>query len=191
MAYDTAFVLLRLVPSFLSFTHVVHQILRDLSQSSTFLAEVDDDARAAPLGRLDALLDGMRQVRSTRANVAPENITPVALVVDPHCQFDVFVFDLRRVAPDVGLSGNQISGARRHRRDVVFVTRSNSQDDFHTGRRRHAPDRRQKNLQIVSGNKFRIHGIRLREQSISQNALRNPKPLRHARQVPDRLDGAT
>ena len=110
----------------------------------------DHNARAAPLGRLDALLDGVRQVRAARADVAAKNITPVALVVDPHCQFDVFVLYFGRVAPDVGLSGNQISGARRHRRDVVFVTRSNSQDDFHTGRRRHAPDRRQKNLQIVS-----------------------------------------
>ena len=110
----------------------------------------DHNARAAALRGFNTLLDGVREVRSTGTDVAPKHVAPVALVVDPHCQFDVFVLYFGRVAPDVGLSGNQISGARRHRRDVVFVTRSNSQDDFHTGRRRHAPDRRQKNLQIVS-----------------------------------------
>ena len=110
----------------------------------------DHNARAAALRGFNTLLDGVGQVRAARTNVAPKHVAPVALVVDPHCQFDVFVLYFGRVAPDVGLSGNQISGARRHRRDVVFVTRSNSQDDFHTGRRRHAPDRRQKNLQIVS-----------------------------------------
>ena len=110
----------------------------------------DHNARAAALRGFNTLLDGVCEIRSACANVGAKDIRTITLVVDPHCQFDVFVLYFGRVAPDVGLSGNQISGARRHRRDVVFVTRSNSQDDFHTGRRRHAPDRRQKNLQIVS-----------------------------------------
>ena len=100
--YDTALILLRLVTSFLAFTHVVHEILRDLSQSSTFLAEVDDDAGPAPLGRLDALLDGVREIRAARADVGPEDIGTITLVVDAHRELHIFVLDLRRVAPDVG-----------------------------------------------------------------------------------------
>ena len=82
--YDTAFVLLRLVPTFLPFTHVVHQVLRNFSQSSTFLPKVDNNTSTAPLRRLDALLDGVREVRSTRADVAAEDVGTIALVVDPY-----------------------------------------------------------------------------------------------------------
>ena len=102
MAYDTAFVLLRLVAALLALAHVVHQVLRDLSQSSPLLPEVDDDAGPAPLGRLDALLDGMGQVRSTRTDVAPKHVGAIALVVDAYRELHIFVFYFTGVAPDVG-----------------------------------------------------------------------------------------
>ena len=105
--------------------------------AAALLAVVDADTAATLLRRLDALLDGVREVRSTGTDVAPKHIAPVALVVDAHGQLHIFVFDLRRVAPDVGLSGNQISGARRHRRDVVSVAASARWRDGRCPRRSH------------------------------------------------------
>ena len=124
MAYDTALLLFGLVAALLALAHVVHEILRDLAEGPTFLSKIHHDARAAALRRLDALLDGMGQVRSTRADVAPKHIGAITLVVDAYRELHIFVFDLAGVAPDVGLSGNQISGARRHRCDVVSTTAS-------------------------------------------------------------------
>ena len=106
--YDTALILLRLVTSFLAFPHVVHQILRNLTQSSPLLPEVDDDARAAALRGFNTLLDGVCEIRSTGADVAAEDVRPITLVVDAHRELHIFVFDLAGVAPYI--SGHAADG---------------------------------------------------------------------------------
>src|SRR5690606_3597252 len=61
----------------------------------------------ALLGGLDALLNGMRQVRSASADVGAEHVGSVALVVHTDSQWDGLVLDGGWVTPDVdGLSSN-------------------------------------------------------------------------------------
>ena len=62
----------------------------------------DHNARAAALRGFNTLLDGVCEIRSACANVGAKHVRPITLVVDPHCQFDVFVLYFGRVAPDVG-----------------------------------------------------------------------------------------
>ena len=71
----------------------------------------DHNARAAALRGFNTLLDGVCEIRSACANVRAEDIRAITLVVDAYRELHIFVLDLAGVAPDVGLSGNQISGA--------------------------------------------------------------------------------
>mmetsp|Transcript_3601 Transcript_3601/g.10927 ORF Transcript_3601/g.10927 Transcript_3601/m.10927 type:complete len:215 (-) Transcript_3601:2485-3129(-) len=79
------------ITALLSFAHVVDQVFRHLAQSPALLAEVDDDSISAALRALDALFDGVRQVRAARANVAPEDVAAVALVVHAASQLHRFI----------------------------------------------------------------------------------------------------
>jgi hypothetical protein len=63
-----------------SFTGVVDQILGDLSQSSSFLSEVDDNTAATVLCFFDSFLDTEDQVRAAGADIRSEYIATVALV---------------------------------------------------------------------------------------------------------------
>jgi hypothetical protein len=56
--------------------------LGDLSQSSSFLSEVDDNTTATVLRLFNGFLDTEDQVRSTSANIGSEYVAAVALVAD-------------------------------------------------------------------------------------------------------------
>ena len=54
-----------------------------LAKGASFLSIVCDDADAAALGRFHCILDRIGQVRPAGANVGPENVRAIALVVWP------------------------------------------------------------------------------------------------------------
>mmetsp|Transcript_34503 Transcript_34503/g.62946 ORF Transcript_34503/g.62946 Transcript_34503/m.62946 type:complete len:479 (-) Transcript_34503:89-1525(-) len=94
-------VLLGPVAALLPLALVVHQVLCHLAESAALLAVVDDHARATGLRGLDALLDGVREVRTAGADVRPKDVRPVALVVHPHRERHGLVRDGLHAAPDV------------------------------------------------------------------------------------------
>mmetsp|Transcript_27087 Transcript_27087/g.59906 ORF Transcript_27087/g.59906 Transcript_27087/m.59906 type:complete len:378 (+) Transcript_27087:182-1315(+) len=95
------------VPALSPLAHVVHEVLGDLAEGPALFAEVHAHTAAAPLCGADALLDGVRQVGSAGADVGPEHVGAVALVVHAHGKLHLLVRDCVRVAPDVdGESAN-------------------------------------------------------------------------------------
>ena len=61
--------------------------------SMASFTEVHHNARAAALRRLDALLDGVREVRAARADVGTEDIGTITLVVEARTvKLDIFIF---------------------------------------------------------------------------------------------------
>jgi hypothetical protein len=62
------------VASFLAFAGIVHEVLGDFSERAAFFAVVNDDTASTALGGLDALFNGVRQVRTTRANVTSKDL---------------------------------------------------------------------------------------------------------------------
>mmetsp|Transcript_65176 Transcript_65176/g.173780 ORF Transcript_65176/g.173780 Transcript_65176/m.173780 type:complete len:527 (-) Transcript_65176:281-1861(-) len=91
----------RLVTALLALTHVVDEVFCHLPKRSALFSEVYNDSCAASLSTLDALLDGLRQVRPACADVRAKHIAPVALVVHPARKLDGLVRDLLGVSPDV------------------------------------------------------------------------------------------
>jgi hypothetical protein len=65
------------------FPRVVDQELGDFAERPAFLARIRDQADAAALRALDALLDGMGEVGPAGADVGAEDVGAVALVVHP------------------------------------------------------------------------------------------------------------
>lgn len=53
-------------------------LLGDLAEGTTLLAEVNDETNATALRTTDALLDGVDQVRLTCADIGAENVGTVA-----------------------------------------------------------------------------------------------------------------
>jgi len=91
----------RRISSLLSLSRVVDQILGDFSQRSPLFSEIDDDSTSSLLRRLDAFLNGVRQIGATGTNVTAKDITSVAFIVNTACEFDVFVGNGIRITPDV------------------------------------------------------------------------------------------
>lgn len=60
----------------------IHKILCDLTQRSPFLAKVDDHSTAPLLRLLNRFFHAEDEVRPTRADITPEDVASVALVVD-------------------------------------------------------------------------------------------------------------
>mmetsp|Transcript_29329 Transcript_29329/g.94042 ORF Transcript_29329/g.94042 Transcript_29329/m.94042 type:complete len:234 (-) Transcript_29329:916-1617(-) len=77
-------VLLGGVAVLLALAAVVHEVLGNLAEGAALLTVVDDDASAASLGRLHALLHGVGEVRAAGADVRSEHVRAIALVVHAH-----------------------------------------------------------------------------------------------------------
>jgi hypothetical protein len=75
--------------------------LGDLSQSSSFLSEVDDNTAATVLCFFDSFLDTEDQVRAAGADIRSEYIATVALVVNSQRQSNRLVRHLCRVSETV------------------------------------------------------------------------------------------
>mmetsp|Transcript_51127 Transcript_51127/g.122994 ORF Transcript_51127/g.122994 Transcript_51127/m.122994 type:complete len:429 (-) Transcript_51127:1632-2918(-) len=89
------------VAAFLALAHVVDEVLCHLSQGAALLPEVNANSCSSPLGTLDALLDGVRQVRPASADVGAEHVAAIALIVHAAGELHGLVGDLLGVAPDV------------------------------------------------------------------------------------------
>ena len=63
-----------LVPTLRALPHVIHQVLGHLTQGPALLSVVDADAAAATLRLTDAFLDGVREVRTARADVGAKDV---------------------------------------------------------------------------------------------------------------------
>ena len=103
-------------PVFASFPGIVHEVLGHFTQRTTFLAEVDDNATAASLRFLDRFLDTKSEVGSACADVGPEHVTSVALVVDAESELGVWIRHLCWVAEDVD---GQTANRRQEELDVM------------------------------------------------------------------------
>src|SRR5581483_3574060 len=96
-----------LVPAWLALARVVDQELGHLPQCPPLLAVIDDEAGAAGLRLSDTLLDAVGEVWPTSADVGPEHIRAVALIMDPARQWTRRIVDgcgvtknIQRHAPD-------------------------------------------------------------------------------------------
>jgi len=94
-------VLLSGIAAGLAFAGVVDKVLGDLAERSALLAKIDDESATSLLGGFDAFLDGVREVRAARADVASEDVGSVAFVVYPAGEGDVLVGDSVGISPDV------------------------------------------------------------------------------------------
>lgn len=69
-------------PIFSSFPCIVHKVFGHFPKGSALFAEVNDHAATAFLRFFDGLFDAERQVGAACANVRPEHVASIALVVD-------------------------------------------------------------------------------------------------------------
>ena len=100
------------VAALLALAGVVDQELRHLAERAAFLAGVDDEADAAALRAVDALLDGVREVGPAGADVGAEDVGAVALVVHARGQRHRRVGEVVHVAEDV--DGLAADGRQEH-----------------------------------------------------------------------------
>ena len=91
----------RLVAARLALAGVVDQKLGHFAECPPFLAVVDDESGAATLRAADALLDAMREIRSTGADVRAEDVRAVAFVVNPTGQRARRIVHRRRVTKNI------------------------------------------------------------------------------------------
>jgi hypothetical protein len=75
---------------------IVDEVLGDLTQCTTFLAEVNDEANSAALSAADALLDGIDEVGLAGADVGTEDVGAVTFVVDADGEFFGGVLEVLR-----------------------------------------------------------------------------------------------
>src|ERR1700733_12736124 len=107
-----------LVAARLALAGVVDEKLGHFSERPPFLAVIDNESGATALRPADALLDAMREIRTTGANVRTKDIRPVALVVNPTGQRARRVMNRCRVAKNI--ERHAADGGQKH---VDVVTR--------------------------------------------------------------------
>jgi hypothetical protein len=88
-------------PIFSPLTRIVYEILGNLAESPTFLAEIDHNTATTFLSFLDSLFYAKDEVWTACADIGSENVTAVAFVVDSEGETDIRVCHLGRVAEDV------------------------------------------------------------------------------------------
>jgi len=157
----------------------------DLAERTALLAEVDDDADAAPLGTLCRLLDAVDQVGPARADVGAtwdettktgvrqppvareskregmmmngQDVGAVALVVDAERELLALVAHESRVAKDVDRkTGGRRTGVRRVDCEISRRTRVKEEKVGD------APsDRREEDLKVAPGEELGVHAAGL------------------------------
>lgn len=80
---------------------VVYHVFDNLTQSPSFTLEIYDNADAATLGTLDGLLYTEDEVRSTGADIRPENVGTRARIVWSTGDLGIRVGELGGVSHDV------------------------------------------------------------------------------------------
>jgi hypothetical protein len=80
---------------------VIYQVFSHFAQRSALFAEIYDYSAAAILSFLDRFFNAEEKIRSTGANVRPEDITSIALVVDSQRQADRIIRHFGGIAETV------------------------------------------------------------------------------------------
>src|SRR6185312_2454952 len=107
-----------LVTARLTLACVVHEKLRDFSECPTFLAIVDDESGTAGLSLAHAFLDAVREIRAAGADVRPENVGAIALIVDAACEWPRRIVNGARVTENI--ERHTANGGQEH---VQITTR--------------------------------------------------------------------
>ena len=107
-----------LISTRLTFARVIYQKFRNLAERPSLFAIVDDQPDATRLGRPNALLDAVGEIRAACTDVRAENVRAVALIVDPTGQCPRRVAHGCRVAEDI-----QRGTADRRQKNVQVATR--------------------------------------------------------------------
>src|SRR5690606_15173619 len=79
------------IASSLPFARVVYKELSHLAQSPSFFSIVDDNTGPTALGRQDALLDSVSQVRPTGADIRTKHVRTVAFIMNSYRQLLIWM----------------------------------------------------------------------------------------------------
>mmetsp|Transcript_111 Transcript_111/g.135 ORF Transcript_111/g.135 Transcript_111/m.135 type:complete len:276 (-) Transcript_111:476-1303(-) len=89
------------VPTLLTLTSVVNEVLCHLSKTAPLFPEVNHDTTSSTLCSLDAFFNRVGEVGTTCANIRSEHITSITLIMNTTGQLDILVGNGIRISPNV------------------------------------------------------------------------------------------